>query len=170
MKVNAVQTLFSYHYGMFEQVWDCVTGLSVEQFVAESDYSLGSVRNHLVHCLNVDERWLARLQGGDLPPILEEATYPDQAVVRGLWETVWIKVLNYVNSLTEADLSQMVRVEFPGSYPSPKPLPRWLYLTHVVNHGTDHRAQILARLHELGGATLEQDLVLYLWNEGSEAT
>lgn len=170
MKVNAVQTLFSYHYGMFEQVWDCVTGLSEGQFVAESDYSLGSVRNHLVHCLNVDDRWLARLQRRVLPPVLVEAAYADQAVVRGMWDAVRIKVLDYVNSLTEADLAQMVRVELPDRYAAPKPLPRWLYLTHVVNHGTDHRAQILARLHELGGTTLEQDLVLYLWNQDSEAT
>lgn len=170
MDVKAMQTLFNYHYGMFEPVWDCATSLSAEQFIEESDYSLGSVRNHLVHCLNVDDRWLARLQGRVLPPVLEEADYPDQAVVRGMWDVVRIKVLNYVNNLTEADLSQMVQVELPGRYASPRPLPRWLYLTHVVNHGTDHRAQILARLHELGASTLEQDLVLYLWKEDSEAT
>jgi uncharacterized damage-inducible protein DinB len=33
---------------------------------------------------------------------------------------------------------------------------------HVINHGTDHRAQILAMLNQLGGETVEQDLIFYL--------
>ena len=51
----------------------------------------------------------------------------------------------------------------PHRYPEPKQTTRREVLIHVVNHGTDHRAQILARLHELGAPTLEQDLMLYLW-------
>ena len=35
-------------------------------------------------------------------------------------------------------------------------------LLHVVNHGTDHRAQILAMLQQVGGRTAEQDLLGYI--------
>lgn len=34
-------------------------------------------------------------------------------------------------------------------------------LLHLVNHGTDHRAQLLATIHQLGHPTLEQDFVLF---------
>jgi len=35
-------------------------------------------------------------------------------------------------------------------------------LLHVVNHGTDHRAQILAMLHGMGAPTVAQDLLFYM--------
>ena len=50
-----------------------------------------------------------------------------------------------------------------GRYSEPQRTGRREVLLHMVNHGTDHRAQILARLHELGAETVEQDLMLYLW-------
>jgi uncharacterized damage-inducible protein DinB len=42
---------------------------------------------------------------------------------------------------------------------------RWQILAHVVNHGTDHRAQVLDLLHRLGAPNVEQDLIYYLWDQ-----
>ena len=157
-------TLFDYHYGLFDRIWDCVAELSAEQFVEEKGYSLGSIRNHLVHCANVDDRWLARLQGLT-PPDADEADFPNQASARALWDDVRERVLGYVNSLDEAALDKIISVALAHRFPEPKHATRREVLLHVVNHGTDHRAQILARLDELGAATLEQDLILYLWDK-----
>ncbi len=33
----------------------------------------------------------------------------------------------------------------------------------VINHGTDHWAQTLALIHQVGGQTLEQDFIFYAW-------
>jgi uncharacterized damage-inducible protein DinB len=35
-------------------------------------------------------------------------------------------------------------------------------LLHVVNHGTDHRAQILGMIDRMDGPTIEQDLIFFL--------
>lgn len=163
MNSQTVKTIFDYHYGMFEGVWACAEQLTSAQFVADNGYSLGSVRNHLVHCMNVDDRWLARLQETTLPAILDEATFPDLGSIRPEWDAVRERVLAYVTSLTQAELEATISVAFPGQYAEPQRARRWEVLLHMVNHGTDHRAQILARLHELGAKTVEQDLVLYLW-------
>ncbi len=162
MRTEQILTMFDYHYGMFEQVWQCVLDLTSAQFVAETDYSLGSVRNQLVHCLSVDNRWLARIQGQAPPPGLQESDYPDAQSLRGDWETISERVLRYVRGLTPADLDESVALHFPDRGGA-RHNTRWQILLHVVNHGTDHRAQILARLHELGAPTLEQDLILHLW-------
>ena len=37
-------------------------------------------------------------------------------------------------------------------------------LLHVANHGTDHRAQILRVLHDLGVQTTSQDLIFYVYD------
>lgn len=164
MDSKTIKTMFDYHYGMFERVWACAGQLTSAQFVAENGYSLGSVRNHLVHCMNVDDRWLARLQESMLPPVLDEATFPDTASIRPDWDAVRERVLAYVASLTQAELEASVSIAMAGRYSEPQHCRRWEALLHMVNHGTDHRAQILARLHELGAPTLEQDLMLYLWD------
>jgi hypothetical protein len=33
----------------------------------------------------------------------------------------------------------------------------------MVNHGTDHRAQILRVLHDFDAPTFDQDLIIHLW-------
>jgi uncharacterized damage-inducible protein DinB len=40
----------------------------------------------------------------------------------------------------------------------------WQVLLHVVNHGTDHRAQILRLLNDLGVKTGHQDYIFYVYD------
>ena len=164
MDSKTIKTMFDYHYDVFDRVWAGAEQLTCAQFVADNGYSLGSVRNHLVHCMNVDDRWLARLQETTLPEILDEAAFPDLASIRPEWDVVRERVLAYIAGLTQADLEASVTIAIAGRYSEPQRCRRWEALLHMVNHGTDHRAQILARLHELGAPTLEQDLMLYLWD------
>ena len=60
----------------------------------------------------------------------------------------------YLDHLTDVEL-----LENPADIPAP----RWQVLLHVANHGTDHRATILQKLHEYGAPTFDQDFVLWLW-------
>jgi uncharacterized damage-inducible protein DinB len=40
----------------------------------------------------------------------------------------------------------------------------WQVLLHVVNHGTDHRAQLLRLLNDLGVKTTSQDYIFYVYD------
>jgi uncharacterized damage-inducible protein DinB len=40
----------------------------------------------------------------------------------------------------------------------------WQVLLHVVNHGTDHRAQTLRLLNDLGIKTVSQDYIFYAYD------
>jgi uncharacterized damage-inducible protein DinB len=44
-----------------------------------------------------------------------------------------------------------------------KDLLLWQVLLHVANHGTDHRAQALRTLHDLGVETTSQDYIFYVY-------
>jgi uncharacterized damage-inducible protein DinB len=37
-------------------------------------------------------------------------------------------------------------------------------LLHVANHGTDHRAQLLRLLHDLGVKTTSQDYIFHVYD------
>ena len=39
----------------------------------------------------------------------------------------------------------------------------WQVLLHVVNHATDHRAQLLRLLNDLGVKTTSQDYIFYVY-------
>lgn len=164
MESQEILTMFDYNYGAHDRVWDCILELTPEQFVEESDYSWRSIRNHLVHVMSVDSRWIARVQNQSLPERLEPTDYPDYDVVREKWNDIRDDIISYVTALTPSDLAEMVEIDLPhrgGQYQNQ----RWEILLHMVNHGTDHRAQMLARLHELGAITVEQDMILYLWDK-----
>ena len=45
-----------------------------------------------------------------------------------------------------------------------KVLSVWQVLLHVVNHGTDHRAQVLRSLNDLGIKTDSQDYIFYVYD------
>jgi uncharacterized damage-inducible protein DinB len=42
--------------------------------------------------------------------------------------------------------------------------PVWQALLHTVNHGTDHRAQVLRILQEFEAPTFDQGLIIQLWS------
>ena len=44
-----------------------------------------------------------------------------------------------------------------------KDLILWQVLLHVANHGTDHRAQLLRLLNDLGVKTTSQDYIFYVY-------
>ena len=44
-----------------------------------------------------------------------------------------------------------------------KDLRVWQVLLHVVNHGTDHRAQLLRLLNDLGLETTSQDYIFFVY-------
>jgi len=89
MDIQSINTLFDYNYGVHDRIWQGVMELTTEQFIAQSDYLWLSVRNHMVHLMSTDNRWLTRIQNHiDLLDRLEPTDYPDQDAVREKWNDI----------------------------------------------------------------------------------
>lgn len=126
------------------------------------DYSQGSIRNHVVHVMSATQRWIKRLQQVDAPPHLAFEDYPTRAETKAMWDVLKAATLDYVQALNQAQLDEIVAWELPARSLQAHN-PRWEILLHLVNHATDHRAQMLAMLHtQFGAKTVEQDLIFYL--------
>lgn len=163
MPIEYFQQYCKYNYALHRRLWDCIEQISNEQFVEEVSYSIGSIRNHMVHLASVDARWLSRLTGSQLPDGLEYTDFPTKVTARAIWEQSAHAMLNYVEALQDSQLDDIVSYDIPARG-GLKHNSRWQILLHVVNHGTDHRAQILSLLHHFRGPTLEQDFMIYLWD------
>lgn len=160
MNADAFRHLYNYHFAENRNLWDtCINSLSHEQFTRDTDYSMGSVRNQIVHLMNVDEAWFCDLRGVAIPDSRDPATLDDRQVMRAHWDKVEQTMRDYL-----ADLRDDMLFEKPFAEGEDKDLILWQVLLHVVNHGTDHRAQILRLLHDLGVKTGPQDYIFYVYD------
>lgn len=162
MTAAEARILFDYNHWAHERVWTCANTLTDEQFVQDVGYSFGSIRNQLVHVMSVDRRWFARIASQPVMPHLVADQFTTKAEVQERWAQLASENEAIFSSLDDAGWQAGVEVTLAHRGVSLMQ-PRWQILAHVVNHGTDHRAQTLAMLHQLGAPTVEQDLVYYLW-------
>ena len=162
MRPNEISTLFKYGYWAFDKVWDCVTHLTDKQFVQELDYSRGSIRNQAVHMMSTTQRWIIRINGSPLTARLAFDDFPTRASTKAKWDELRAEALNYLATLSETDLDAKIKWQLAERNLDGENT-RWEILLHVVNHATDHRAQILAMLNQhFGIQTPEQDMIFYL--------
>src|SRR5258706_16137517 len=156
--VDMLRKFIEYHLDMTRRVWDSIDKITDEQFLADDTYSRGSIRNLMVHLTSTDRRWLAGLK--NLPDVghLKFEDYSTRAAAREAFEQVAKDLDDYANSVSADEL---------GQNPKDLPNPRWTFLLHMVNHGTDHRSTVLQRLHELGAPTFDHDLIMWLWSRSS---
>jgi uncharacterized damage-inducible protein DinB len=166
MNVDYIQMLQNYHYDRYRQIWDCIMHLTDEQFVQAIDYSIGSVRNHMLHLVEGHARWFARIQGQPLPDYSDPEGFSTRESMRSLWDSAETEVMRYIEGLNEEELARSVSYDMPhrgGAHANTV----WQILVHLINHGTDHRSQILRLLYDFGAPTMEHDLMLYLWDRES---
>ncbi len=165
MTPNLFQELYAYNFWANRRVWDCLEQLSVEQF-NHADDNADSLREQCAHVMGVEFWWIRFLATGALE-FLSEADYATRPAVRATWDNVQVQVRAYLETLTEQELEREVRPEFWDA--ERKPIRVWEALFQVLNHSTDHRAQMLATVKQFGGATIEQDFLGYLFERQTDA-
>ncbi len=163
MSVDHFRQLFAYDAWANRRVWACASSLSDEQFTEELDYSVGSIRTQILHTMAVQSWWVHFLATGEIR-FLDHDDYPTRETVPPGWERVEAATTAYLADLTDDELNRMVRPDHWAERGWP-PVAVWQALFQIINHGTDHRAQTLAGIHELGGTTAAQDYLFQAWGD-----
>jgi uncharacterized damage-inducible protein DinB len=162
MDADAFRHFYGYHFGENRAIWDkWITALTPQQFTQHSTYSRGSVRDQVVHLMSVDDAWFSGLRGvenAEEPP----ADLDDRDLIRAHWDGVEQRMRDYLARLRDDMLADK-----PFADEEDKDLIVWQVLLHVVNHGTDHRAQLLRQLNDLGIETKSQDYIFYVYDHQS---
>ena len=156
MKLDLIRELIAYHNVLNGRVWESIGEITDQQFLEDDAYSRGSIRNLMVHLASTDRRWLAGLK--NLPDVghLKFEDFSSRSVAHQVFENTAKELEEYVRAQSEEELD--------GNAADMSD-PRWVVLVHLVNHGTDHRATVLQRLHELGAPTFDQDFIIWHWSE-----
>ena len=123
-----------------------ITPLTWEQFNQTVGYSHGSIRNQIIHIMNVDAVWFNPLRGVELPDYVNPGDSDDLgAHPRPLGQgRATCKTIS-------PPCETVCFFEKPFAEGEDKDLILWQVLIHVVNHGTDHhRPKPFRLLNDLG--------------------
>jgi uncharacterized damage-inducible protein DinB len=150
MQADEIRFLYSYDRWATRHVLSVLDGLEPAVWTgtdAVGDRGLGAI---LVHHLGASQRWRHGFQDtGESPePELEPLPTIDQ--LRERWAAEWEVVDAWLSTVTDG----FVAYVHEG-------VPVWQMLVHVVNHGTQHRAEAAALLTAEGRSPGELDLINY---------
>ncbi len=161
MNADAFRHLYAYHFAENRKIWDtCITALTQEQFTQQATYSHGSVREQIDHLMGAEEVWFSELRGIEPSEPLSGADLDDRQFLRAHWDRIEQGMREYLAALTDEALFTRPITEPEED----KDLIVWQVLLHVVNHGTDHRAQLLRQLNDLGLKTESQDYIFFVYD------
>jgi uncharacterized damage-inducible protein DinB len=162
MNSEAIHRLFQYQQWANGRVWDCIEKLSDEQFRQDHDYSTGSIHNQVFHLMESElytmtffnKEVFAEMKG------LKQEDFSTRAEIRTQWDKYIKRVDDVLATLTDEKLQS--KAQMPSSTGTIPERPLWECLMAMINHATDHRAQILALIHQLGGETCEQGFFFFM--------
>jgi uncharacterized damage-inducible protein DinB len=157
MDVRPTRFLIDYHVRANDLVYRKAAELSDEELRREGSFDHGSALQTIRHLVDVDYSWRELCMGNDIGNtyVWDVVPMPDLESVRSFWADERERLLDYVDSIDEAGLDEAVN--FGGSTPASAPV--WQVLTHVVNHGTQHRSELARYLTVCGHSPGDIDLI-----------
>lgn len=159
--LDTIRTLFHYNYWAWAQVWGCVRELTDEQFTRVLNFPWETVHAQVVHVMGGEYVWIERMLGGTPENLFYVKDYPTRESIRRRWDEIEARAFAFLGTLTEDELSG--DFTYRNTKGETFTNNRRNILLHVINHSTDHRAQILAMMHFMGARTVEQDLIHFVW-------
>ena len=151
--------LYDYNYWANERILRAADKASDAQFVVPARFSWGGLRGTLVHTMGAEWIWRSRWQGVSPTASLRVEDYPTVTALRARWREEETKMRDLLATLSEAELMRVVNYSRISGGASAEPL--WQLMAHLVNHGTQHRAEAAALVTEMGHSPGDIDLIVF---------
>ena len=157
--------LYEYNYWANGRIREAAAQLPPALWTAPARVSFGSLRGTLVHTLSTEWLWRMRCQEGDSPTaLLAEEDFPTLGAVTQRWDAEETAMRGFLGQLGDADVRRTVRYTNTKGVPYTGILGH--LLLHIVNHGTQFRAEAGVVLSEYGHSPGDLDLILFLRTDG----
>lgn len=152
MQADQIRTLFAYDRWATRRILDALDGLDEAAWTRPDAVGDRSLAAAMTHHLGASQRWRVGLasRGAEEGPRPEQEPVPSIADLRARWEAEWVAQDAWLATLEDG----FVAYVFEG-------VPVWQMLVHVVNHGTQHRAEAALLLTAAGRSPSELDLIVW---------
>ena len=149
MLLSDVRYLFGYDRWATRKVLDAALGTDQATWSAPNAIGERGLGGILVHALGAHQRWRHGLTGAPGPgPEPEDDPLPTVEALRAAWEDEWVAMDGWLGRLDDATMLM-----------SEDGVTLWQALAHVVNHGTQHRAEAAALLTAAGHSPGDLDMI-----------
>ncbi|MBL8062249.1 MAG: DinB family protein [Anaerolineales bacterium] len=160
MNTQDIRTLYKYNQWANARILNAASNLTSEMYLASGAYPHGGLRGTLTHILFAEWIWRKRWEG-ESPTIRLSAEYfPTFESLKMRWASEEADLMRFVEQVDDK------RLNSPFQYYSTEGVNYenilWESMVHVVNHGTQHRAEVAAMLTELGHSPGDIDMILFL--------
>lgn len=160
-----IDLIWEYNYWANRRILARAESLSAAQLSERAPYMWNSILRTMAHALSAEWNWRQRVQAGVSPAAMLN---PDQFTTLDLLQQWWAaeetEMRAYLATLNDADLDRVV--EYAGSDGTKFQRPLWQILTHVVNHGTQHRSEVALYLTNFDCSPGNMDITAYLLDLG----
>jgi uncharacterized damage-inducible protein DinB len=141
---DTLTTLYRHHLWANLLLFEQCTSLTPEQLDAAIPGAYGSIRDTMQHIVTAEQSYFSRISTGkrttrpaDAPPMtLAEMTESLRTTGSGLIE--WAP---------KVGASDTVQIDWDGTL---RDVPKTILLTQAINHATEHRAQVMTILTQIG--------------------
>ena len=160
MNKEDIQLLYKYNCWANTRILNAASNLTPEQFLAPASFPHRELRGTLTHALFAEWLWRSRLQGESPTQHFKPEDFPTFDSLRVRWREEEKALNSFVEGLTDEKLSGTFQYKTTRGEVMENVL--WQVMTHVVNHGTQHRSEAAAILTELGQSPGDIDLIVFL--------
>jgi uncharacterized damage-inducible protein DinB len=159
--LDMLHTLYDYSIWARDTLLTAIEKLDEAQ-LRRSDFKgvYGSIHDTLVHMAASEWMWLQRCMGDSPLRVPKGEDFADLRAIIDWWNEVHAQAVHFLSVVTEEQLNEEVTYMAPDGKQRTRRV--WHMLLHVVNHQTEHRAQIASILDQLGVPVSPTDLVVYL--------
>lgn len=159
MNKQDILTFYRYNQWANAKILGAAANISAEQFLAPASYPHGGLRGTLVHTLFAEWIWRNRWQGTSPTVRIQPAEFPTFESLHLRWLEEEKSLMAFVEKVTDEQLNK------PFSYKNTRGEPfeqiLWKAMVHVVNHGTQHRAEAAAMLTDFGCSPGDVDMIYF---------
>ena len=148
MKIDDIRFLFDYDRWATGKILEQIDDIDETTWSATGVFDERGLGGILVHHLGATQRWRHGLMEDGLRPRPEKEPLPTPAGLRAAWAAEWPQIDVWLATLDDGWLA---RTDDGVAF--------WQMLAHVVNHGTQHRAEAAALLTQAGRSPGDLDMI-----------
>jgi uncharacterized damage-inducible protein DinB len=160
MNKQDILILYQYNQWANTRILNAAEKVTQEQFLAPASFPHGGLRGTLVHALFAEWIWRRRWEGTSPTQRLKPDDFPTVESLRARWQEEEKQLMDFVNGLSDDRLNSTFSYTNTSGQPFTRVL--WQAMAHVVNHGTQHRAEAAAMLTDFGHSPGDIDMILFL--------
>lgn len=160
MNKEDILTLYKYNQWANQKILNAAANVTEEQFLADASFPHGGLRSTLVHTMFAEWIWRSRWEGTSPTYRFKPDEFPTYESLHTRWMEEEKKLMEFVDGLTDEKLNQVIPYKNTKGVPLQQVL--WKMMAHVVNHGTQHRAEAAALLTDFGCSPGDVDLIYFL--------